>query len=226
MGSDLTGEGGAAAYSGLEVVAGDDEDGGAASVAEGTAATAVLGVGEEDGEVRRVEGVAKVVAACVGDVWTGRGEDGGARSSGEMRTATTSGRGGVGRCGTARMEEGGLGLYIGEGRASGSSGISSIPRASAGGFGSACACSSCGRSGRLGKMRWSGAHQSVAAAVASEGGRGRSTGRKASGAGAGLGPNGQWAGWPGALARRARPWAELVSVQAGECVRCVFLTKD
>ena len=29
-------------------------------------------------------------------------------------------------------------------------------------------------------MRWSGAHQSVAAAVASEGGRGRSTGRKAS----------------------------------------------
>ena len=52
MGSDLTGEGGAAAYSGLEVVAGDDEDGGAASVAEGTAATAVLGVGEEDGKVR------------------------------------------------------------------------------------------------------------------------------------------------------------------------------
>ena len=102
MGSDLTGEGGAAAYSGLEVVAGDDEDGGAASVAEGTAATAVLGVGE----VRRVEGVAKVVAACVGDVRTGRGEDGGARSSGEMRTATTSGRGGVGRSGTARMEEG------------------------------------------------------------------------------------------------------------------------
>ena len=46
MGSDLTGEGGAAAYSGLEVVAGDDEDGGAASVVEGTAATAVLGVGE------------------------------------------------------------------------------------------------------------------------------------------------------------------------------------
>ena len=74
---------------------------------EGAAATAVLGVGEEDGEVRRVEGVAKVVAACVGDVRTGRGEDGGARSSGEMRTATTSGRGGVGRCGTARMEEGG-----------------------------------------------------------------------------------------------------------------------
>ena len=108
MGSDLTGEGGAAAYSGLEVVAGDDEDGGAASVAEGTAATAVLGVGEEDGEVRRVEGVAKVVAACVGDVRSGRGEDGGARSSGEMRTATTSGRGGVGRCGSARMEEGAL----------------------------------------------------------------------------------------------------------------------
>ena len=77
MGSDLTGEGGAAAYSGLEVVAGDDEDGGAASVAEGTAATAVLGVGEEDGEVRRVEGVAKVVAACVGDVRTG-----GARTAG------------------------------------------------------------------------------------------------------------------------------------------------
>ena len=111
MGSDLTGEGGAAAYSGLEVVASDDEDGGAASVAEGTAATAVLGVGEEDGEVRRVEGVAKVVAACVGDVRTGRGEDGGARSSGEMRTATTSGRGGVGRCGTARMEEGSWPLY-------------------------------------------------------------------------------------------------------------------
>jgi len=77
LGSDLTGEGGAAAYSGLEVVAGDDEDGGAASVAEGTAATAVLGVGEEDGEVRRVEGVAKVVAACVGDVRTG-----GARTAG------------------------------------------------------------------------------------------------------------------------------------------------
>ena len=37
---------------------------------------------------------------------------------------------------------GGLGLYIGEGRASGSSGISSIPRASAGGFGSAAAGSS------------------------------------------------------------------------------------
>ena len=36
----------------------------------------------------------------------------------------------------------GLGLYIGEGRASGSSGISSIPRASAGGFGSAAAGSS------------------------------------------------------------------------------------
>ena len=34
------------------VVAGDDEDGGAASVTEGAAATAVLGVGEEDGEVR------------------------------------------------------------------------------------------------------------------------------------------------------------------------------
>ena len=88
------------------MVAGDDEDGGAASVAEGTAATAVLGVGEEDGEVRRVEGVAKVVAACVGDVRSGRGEDGGARSSGEMRTATASGRVGVGRSGTARMEEG------------------------------------------------------------------------------------------------------------------------
>ena len=83
MGSDLTGEGGAAAYSGLEVVAGDDEDGGAASVAEGTAATAVLGVGEEDGEVRRVEGVAEVVSAFVGGVGTGRGEDGGARCSGD-----------------------------------------------------------------------------------------------------------------------------------------------
>ena len=28
------------------------------------------------------------------------------RGSGEMRTATASGRGGVGRCGSARMEEG------------------------------------------------------------------------------------------------------------------------
>ena len=83
MGSDLTGEGGAAAYSGLEVVAGDDEDGGAASVVEGTAATAVLGVGEEDGEVRRVEGVAKVVSAFVGGVGMRRGEDGGARCSGD-----------------------------------------------------------------------------------------------------------------------------------------------
>ena len=82
------------------------EDDDTASGAGGAAATAVLGVGEEDREVQRVEGVAKVVAACVGDVRTGRGEDGGARSSGEMRTATTSGRGGVGRCGTARMEEG------------------------------------------------------------------------------------------------------------------------
>ena len=79
MGSDLTGEGGAAAYSGLEVVAGDDEDGGAASVAEGTAATAVLGVGEEDGEVRRGVGIRMVVVACVR---TGRGEDGGLRCSG------------------------------------------------------------------------------------------------------------------------------------------------
>ena len=87
-------------------MAGDDEDGGAALVMEGTVATAVLGVGEEDGEVRRGLGVVKVVLACVCDVRTGRGEDGGARSSGEMRTATTSGRGGVGRCGTARMEEG------------------------------------------------------------------------------------------------------------------------
>ena len=87
MGSDLTGEGGAAAYSGLEVVAGDDEDGGAASVAEGTAATAVLGVGEEDGEVRRGLGVAKVGSACVGDVRTGWGEDGGLRSSGDSGVA-------------------------------------------------------------------------------------------------------------------------------------------
>ena len=79
---DLTGESGAAAYSGLEVVAGDDEDGGAASVAEGTAATAVLGVGEEDGEVRRGLGVVKVVSACISDVRTGRGEDGGLRNSG------------------------------------------------------------------------------------------------------------------------------------------------
>ena len=66
----------------MVVVAGDDEDGGAASVAEGTAATAVLGVGEEDREVRRVEGVAKVVAACVGDVRTGRG---GGRRGSELR---------------------------------------------------------------------------------------------------------------------------------------------
>ena len=36
----------------MVVVAGDDENGGAASVTEGAAATAVLGVGEEDGEVR------------------------------------------------------------------------------------------------------------------------------------------------------------------------------
>ena len=50
--------------------------------------------------------------------------------------------------------------------------------------------------------------------------------RKASGAGVGLGPNGQWAGWPGVLARRARPWAELVSVQAGECVRVFFFFKQ
>ena len=78
---DLTGGSGAAAYSGLEVVAGDDEDGGAASVAEGMAATAVLGVGEEDGEVRRGLGVAKVVSACVGDVRMGRGEDGGLQCS-------------------------------------------------------------------------------------------------------------------------------------------------
>ena len=34
-----------------------------------------------------------------------------------------------------------------------------------------------------------------------------------------------WLAWPG-LARRARPWAELVSVQAGECVRvCYFLNR-
>ena len=65
MGSDLTGEGGAAAYSGLEVVAGDDEDGGAASVAEVTAATAVLGVGEEDGEVGRGLGVRMVASGSV-----------------------------------------------------------------------------------------------------------------------------------------------------------------
>ena len=38
--------------------------------------------GEEDGEVRRVEGVAKVVAVCVGGVRTGRGEDDGLRFPG------------------------------------------------------------------------------------------------------------------------------------------------
>ena len=61
----------------------------------------------------------------------------------------------------------------------------------------------------------------LAAAVrGGERGRARAVDRAegVGGAGAGLGPNGQWAGWPG-LARRARPWAELVSVQAGECVR-------
>jgi len=58
------------------VVAGDDADGGATSVTEGAAAV-VLVDGEEDGEVRRVEGIAKVVAACVGDVRTG-----GARTAG------------------------------------------------------------------------------------------------------------------------------------------------
>ena len=65
------------------VVAGDDEDGGAAAVTEGAAAAVVLVDGEEDGEVRRIEGIAKVVSACIGGVGTGQGEDGGARCSGD-----------------------------------------------------------------------------------------------------------------------------------------------
>ena len=122
---------------------------------------------------------------------------------------------------------GGLGLYIGEGRASGSSGISSIPRASAGGFGSAAAGSSEREKREVGERAdergppGSGSERRRARAARS----GRPV-RKASGAGAGLGPNGQWAGWPGALARRARPWAELVSVQAGECVRVFFFLQN
>ena len=38
-------------------MAGDDEDGGATSLGGGAGATAVLGIGEEDGEVRRGLGV-------------------------------------------------------------------------------------------------------------------------------------------------------------------------
>ena len=67
----------------MVVVAGDDADNDAASVTEGAAAAVVLVDGEEDGEVRRIEGIAKVVSACIGGVGTGQGEDGGARCSGD-----------------------------------------------------------------------------------------------------------------------------------------------
>ena len=50
---------------------------------EGATAAVVLVDGEEDREVRRVEGIAKVVSAFVGGVGTGRGEDGGARCFGD-----------------------------------------------------------------------------------------------------------------------------------------------
>ena len=61
---------------------------------------------------------------------------------------------------------------------------------------------------------WSGAHQSVAAAVASERGRRRSTDAEDAGAlGAGLGPNGQ-------LGRLGHSWAEpSFGPGCGECAR-------
>ena len=58
-------------------MAGDDEDGGAAAVTEGAAAAVVLVDGEEDGEVRRVEGVAKVVSAFVDGIGTGEAKTAG-----------------------------------------------------------------------------------------------------------------------------------------------------
>ena len=72
----------------MVVVAGDDEDG------DATAVAVVLVNGEEDGEVRCVEGVAKVVSAFGGGGGTGRGEDGGgglsARTPASCRSVATS----------------------------------------------------------------------------------------------------------------------------------------
>ena len=55
------------------------------------------------------------------------------------------------------------------------------------------------------------------AAAARGGERGRLTGAGGFGRAGGLGPK-----MAGGLAERVRPWAELVSVQAGECVRACF----
>ena len=60
------------------VVADDDEDGGAASVGGRAVATAVLGVGEEDGEVRRGVGVRMVASGLLRGVGDRRDEGGGA----------------------------------------------------------------------------------------------------------------------------------------------------
>ena len=119
---------------------------------------------------------------------------------------------------------GGLGLYIGEGRASGSSGISSIPRASAGGFGSAAAGSSEREKREVGER----ADERGPPGSGSERRRARAarSGRLMGGFlarglwGAGLGPNGQ-------LGRLGRSWAEpSFGPGCGECVRVFFFKQN
>ena len=103
-------------------MAGDDENGGAASVTEGAAATAVLGVGEEDGEVRhgvRDPLVGLAGGGVVGDERREAAAFGTPVRKLRLRRDPKQEGVGYGYCEAKRdgeIDRGGPGRYIGEGR--------------------------------------------------------------------------------------------------------------